>query len=335
LRSSLAPLLTGTASRAVALLVLVFVWLALFQPDVLAAPELILSRTAVVGIIALALTLVIIQGELDLSVGSVAAAAGGVLVIAPGPLPVQIILAIGFGILVGIVNGLMVTWLGLNSFIATLGTMIAVRGLALMFTGNKSTVLPEAEPAIKFTAYEILGQSVKTWIFVVMVVAVAIFLARTRIGRDFFAVGGNAEAARAVGINVEARKLLAFVMAGGVAALAGVLDAMSLGSADPTAGETALLNGVSAAVIGGALLTGGRGSALGTAIGAIAMAALAVGLGFAGADPSVQGIVTGIVLLIAIVSDRTLITNVTRAVRRRRASMRPARPVEREQKVGV
>jgi ribose transport system permease protein len=309
-------LASGTATRAVLLLIVVILWLMFTQPDVLSQPALTLSRSAVVGIVALGLTPLIIQGELDLSVGSVAAAAGGVLVIAPGPLPVQILFAVLFGVVVGLVNGLMVTRLGLNSFIATLGTMIALRGVALMFTDGRPAVLPNADAGILFTTPEFLGISVKSWIFILVLVLVGLFLSRTRAGRDFFAIGGNREAARSVGIKVPSRTRLAFMATGGLAALAGAVDSMSLGSADPTAGETVLLAGVSAAVIGGALLTGGRGSAIGTALGAISLAALAVGLGFAGADPSVQLIVTGAVLFVAIVTDRTLLSSLTRSYRR-------------------
>lgn len=328
-------LASGTATRAVLLLLAVFVWLLLFVPDVLSNPALVLSRTAVGGIIAIGLTLLFVQGELDLSVGSVAAAAGGVLVIAPGPLIVQVVLAVGFGMLVGLFNGLLVTLVGLNSFIATLGSMIAVRGMALMFTDSKPSTLSNAVGAITFTSHEFLGYSVKTWAFVLTVVIAAVFLTSTRTGRDFFAIGGNVEAAQNVGINISARKNLAFIVSGGLAAFAGALDSMTLGTADPTAGQDALLVGVSAAVIGGCLLTGGRGSALGTAIGAIAMSALAVGLGFRGADPSVQTIVTGLVLLVAIVSDRTLTTTVTRSLRRRRVRKGADRSETTQEKVGA
>lgn len=333
--SVIATVLNGTASRAVALFVLVLVWLALFAPDALSSPSLILSRTAVSGMIAIGLTLVFIQGELDLSVGSVSAAAGGVMAIAPGPLLAQVLMAVAFGVAIGLVNGLLVTRLGVNSFIATLGTMLAVRGLALQFTGSEPKALSNSIDAITLMAREPLGYSLKSWVFVLVVALAAVFLTRTRTGRDMFAVGGNVEAARSVGINVEARKMLVFMMCSGIAALAGALDAMSLGTVDPTAGQDALLIGVSAAVIGGCLLTGGRGSALGTALGAVAMSALAVGLGFRGTDASVQTIVTGGVLLIAIVSDRTLVSHLTRSLRRRRTTRGTSRSAVDHEKVSA
>jgi ribose/xylose/arabinose/galactoside ABC-type transport system permease subunit len=311
-------MLNGTATRAVGLFVLVTIWLSLYAPAALSNPAFVLSRAAVTGMIAIGLTLVFIVGELDLSVGSVSAAAGGVMVIAPGPLAVQVLVAVAFGVAVGLVNGVLVGYFGVNSFIATLGTMLAVRGLALQFTGSEPKPLPHAFDAISLMTREIMGYSVKCWTFLLVVVLAAVFLARTRVGRNLFAVGGNREAARSAGINVGASKILAFAMCGGIAALAGALDAMSLGAADPTAGQNALLVGVSAAVIGGCLLTGGRGSALGTALGAVAVSALAVGLGFRGTDASVQTIVTGVVLLIAIVSDRALIARMRRSLKRRR-----------------
>jgi ribose/xylose/arabinose/galactoside ABC-type transport system permease subunit len=168
-----------------------------------------------------------------------------------------------------------------------------------------------------------------------VVLLAALFLARTRVGRDLFAVGGNPEAARSVGINVEARTILVFVLCGGMAAFAGALDAMSLGAADPTAGQDALLVGFSAAVIGGCLLTGGRGSALGTAVGAVAMSALSVGLGFRGTDASVQTIVTGVVLLVAVVSDRLRVAPLTRLLGRRRITPGTSSPAKRHEKVSA
>jgi ribose/xylose/arabinose/galactoside ABC-type transport system permease subunit len=325
----------GTATRAFGLLALVVLWLALFAPDVLSSPSLVLSRTAVTGMIAIGLTLVFIQGELDLSVGSVSAAAGGVMVIAPGPLAAQVVAAVIFGVLVGLVNGVLVARVGVNSFIATLGTMLAVRGLALQFTGSQPKPLPHAIDAITFMAQEIIGYPIKSWLFLAIVALAAVFLARTRTGRNFFAIGGNREAARSAGIGIAANKVLVFAMCGGIAALAGALDTMSLGTADPTVGNDALLVGVSAAVIGGCLLTGGRGSALGTAMGAVAMSALAVGLGFRGTDASVQTIVTGVVLLIAILSDRAIVAHVTTVLTRHRISRRTSTSVVDDEKVSA
>jgi ribose transport system permease protein len=330
-----ASIQNGTATRAVALLVLVLAWLALFAPDALSSPELILSRAAVTGMIAIALTFAFIQGELDLSVGSVSAAAGGVMVIAPGSLLMQLAVAVAFGAVVGLVNGLLVAKVGVNSFIATLGTMLAVRGLALQFNESEPKPLRHALDAITLMSHEFMGYSVKAGTFVLVVALAALFLSRTRTGRDMFAIGGNREAALSAGINVEARTILVFVMCGAIAAFAGALDAMALGSADPTAGQDALLVGVRAAVIGGCLLTGGRGSALGTAVGAVAMAALAVGLGFRGTDASVQTIVTGAVLLVAIVSDRSRVASLTRLLGRRRTNRGTPSPTTRHEKVSA
>jgi ribose transport system permease protein len=311
---------TGTATRAAGLCTLVAIWLAVFAPDALASPSLVLSRAAVTGMIAIGLTFVFVHGELDLSVGSVCAAAGGVMVIAPGPLGIQVLLAVAFGAAVGLINGLLVARVGVNSFIATLGTMLAVRGLALQFTGSEPKSLAHAVDAVTLMSRDFAGYSIKAWAFLLIVVLAGLFLAHTQTGRDLFAVGGNREAARSAGIKVESSTVLVFTMCGGLAALAGAIDAMSLGTVDPTSGQDALLVGVSAAVIGGCLLTGGRGSAVGTALGAIAMAGLAVGLGFRGTDASVQTIVTGVVLLIAIVGDRALVARMTPSLMRRRTA---------------
>jgi ribose transport system permease protein len=316
---TISRLLNGAVSvRAAGLLVLVLVWLQLFVPDALADPSLIVSRAAVIGMVALGLTLVFIHGELDLSVGSVVAAAGGMMAAVPGSLLTRAAAAVLFGLAVGFCNGLLVTRLGVNSFVATLGTMLAVRGLALQFTHSKPTALPDGTDAIIFIQREFLGLTVKVWAFLVAVAIASYFLTRTRTGRDFFVIGGNVHAARSVGINVAHRKTLAFVMCGGVAACGGVLDTMALGTADPTGGQDALLTGVSAAVIGGCVLTGGHGSAFGTAVGAVAMSALAVGLGFQGTAASVQTVITGSVLLLAIASDRKFVHGALRLVRRMR-----------------
>ena len=145
-------------------------------------------------------------------------------------------------------------------------------------------------------------------ITIAIIVVAHIFLSRTRVGREFYAIGGNRAAAVSAGVPVNRRVVLAFVLSGMIAAAAGSMLAVELGTADPNAGSKLLLNAIAAAVIGGASLKGGRGTVLGTLIGALTLATLTVGLQYGGVSPDVQDIVVGIVLVVAVAVDHTVMT---------------------------
>jgi ribose transport system permease protein len=314
-----AALRRRTEWRAVGLLVLVLVVFGITQPDVFGSYGVTLSRIALDGLVALGLTLVILQGELDLSVGSVVALSGTVLATTPD-LGLGIVFALLVGIGVGLVNALLVIYAGVNSFIATLGTLFAIRGLAFVVSGGKPVSVHDLETAIRFGAPVLGPLTPRVLIFFAVFVVLQIFLTRIRAGREFYAVGGNRQAAIDAGIPVKRRLLTSFVACSVLAALAGIVNTLELTSADPTAGSDVLLSGIAAAVVGGIVLNGGRGSLVGTLIGAAALGALQIGLDFAGVSQELKEVTVGAVLVLAIVTDadnlRAVLARV-RHVRRR------------------
>jgi ribose/xylose/arabinose/galactoside ABC-type transport system permease subunit len=185
---------------------------------------------------------------------------------------------------------------------------------------NKDFALDFGKPLIgEFTP--------RVLIFILAFIAMHIFLTRVRVGREFYAVGGNREAARDAGIPVRRRVFTGFMISGFVAAAAGVIVTLQLTAADPTAGGNALLTSFAAAIVGGILLTGGRGSVLGTLVGAAALAILQVGMTFKGVESDVQNIVIGLVLFVAVITDPNSIRTVVgsaRAFLRSRSAPDPA-----------
>lgn len=290
--------------RALMLFGILVVGIAIEQPTVFESYDVVLKTLALTGLVAVGLTVVIVQGELDLSVGAVFALAGGLVATTSHSIWVGTLIALLAGMAIGVGNGLLVTKVGVNSFIATLSTMITIGGLAFVVTGGEPAPVRDVTAAIDFGTPLFGDFTPRVLIFFACALAVHVFLSRTRIGREFYAVGGNRTAAREADVPVTRRIVLAFVICSTCAALAGATQAIELTSADPTAGSRVLLNGIAAAVIGGAHLAGGRGTVLGTVIGALSLAALTVALQFASISPNVQDVVVGVVLVLAVTVDR-------------------------------
>jgi ribose/xylose/arabinose/galactoside ABC-type transport system permease subunit len=291
-----------TEWRAVGLLLIVLVVFGITQPDIFGSYGVTLSRIALDGLVALGLTLVILQGELDLSVGSVVALSGTVLAVTQN-LGLGIVFALLVGVAVGVVNALLVIYAGVNSFIATLGTLFAVRGLAFVVSGGKPVSVHDLETAIGFGTAVLGPLTPRVLIFFGVFIVLQLFLTRVKAGREFYAVGGNRQAAIDAGIPVKRRLFTSFIACSVLAALAGIVNTLELTSADPTAGSDVLLSGIAAAVVGGILLNGGRGSLVGTLIGAAALGALQIGLDFAGVSQELKEVTVGAVLVLAIITD--------------------------------
>jgi ribose/xylose/arabinose/galactoside ABC-type transport system permease subunit len=298
----LSALRRRTEWRGVALLAVVVVAALVMEPLVFSAYSVTLSRVALVGLVALGLTVVILMGELDLSVASTVVLSGVVMAQCPNLL-VGFVAAIAVGVVVGLVNAFFVVKVGINSFIATLGMMFVLKGLAIVISNSKPIPLDNITFAIKF-GLPVLGPlTPRILIFAVAFVLLQLFLTKVRAGREIFAVGGNRQAARDAGIPVDRRLVTGFVMCGVIAAGAGVIDTLERTAADPTAGSTVLLSSIAAAIIGGVALTGGRGSVLGTLIGALSLGTLEVALTLTGVQVDVQQIYIGGVLLLAVMTD--------------------------------
>lgn len=291
-----------TEGRALALLVLVLVFSALFAPVAITAYGVTLGRVALIGLLALGLTVVILTGELDLSIASTLAVCGVIMASVPN-VWLGILSALIAGIIIGLINAFFVIIVGINSFIATLGMLFALRGLAFILSDSKPVRLTNIDFGLSF-GQKLLGPlTPRVLLFIVAFIVLHAFVTRVKSGREFYAVGGNRQAAVDAGIPVRRRITTGFVICGFVAALGGVINTLEQTASDPTAGSTLLLASFAAAIIGGVVLNGGRGSVVGTLIGALALGTLQVALLLFGVQSAIQDIFIGGVLLIAVITD--------------------------------
>jgi ribose transport system permease protein len=260
-------------------------------------------QVAPVAVVAIGATLVILTGGIDLSPGSTAALVCctlAILVKKMGlPLPVGIFLVLLLGIACGAVNGFFSTYGRIPSFIVTLATMSIYRGLAFLITGG--TPIFSVSPALEPLYYgKFLGIPLPFYYVVVLYALASLFLRNTIQGRSIYAVGGNESAARLTGIAVNRNKMLAFLIAGLSAGIAGVLITAWLNSGSPNYGQELGLQSIAAAVIGGASLAGGYGSMVATLIGALTVAVVQNGLNLLTVPASWQEITLGIVIILAV-----------------------------------
>ncbi len=308
-----------TEGRGIVLLTFIIIMVALLEPLALTAYDVTLGRIALIGIVALGLTAVILMGELDLSVASTLAVAGVIMASIPD-LALGIVAALVAGLVVGVINAFFVAVIGINSFIATLGTLFALRGLAFVLSNEAPVSLENKDAGIAFGQPLIGPLTPRILIFILVFIAIQLFVSRVRTGREFFAVGGNRQAARDAGIPVNKRIFTGFMISGFVAALAGVINTLERTTADPTAGSTVLLASFAAAIIGGNYLKGGRGSIIGTLIGAASLGILQVALTISGVQVPIQQIYIGVILLLAVTTDPTSLRAVRGSLRTFRQS---------------
>lgn len=256
------------------------------------------------GLISLGMLIVILTGGIDLSVGSIVALAG---IMATGlqeqlPLPLAVGVALLVGALVGAVNGILVARFKLAPFIVTLATLGAIRGLVYVYSDTPQS---PSDPAFR----EILGGfigpiAVATLIMVAAYPVIWLFLNRTPAGRAIVAIGGNEEAVRLAGINVEGHIILAYVLSGLFSGMAGVLLAARLGIAQPSLGVAYELDAIAATVIGGAILGGGGGGALGTLGGVLILGLIDNLLNLYNVQSYYQQILKGLIILFAVLARR-------------------------------
>jgi ribose transport system permease protein len=247
----------------------------------------VVTQNADIGIMAVGAALVILVGGIDLSVGSTLAIVAGLAV----------------GATVGLVNGLLSTYGRIQPFVATLATMSAAAGLALYITnGQPINGFPSWYLAI--TSTDILGLPLEGIILVLTYLVAAFWLRFRPSGRALYAVGGNAEVARLSGLNVTRLKVSVYVIAGLLAAFAGMIVGSRLDSAQPTAGTADLLNVIAVVVIGGASLSGGSGSMLNTFIGLLIIGVLNNGMSLLNVSPNLQPVVIGVAIIVAVLTDR-------------------------------
>ncbi len=268
---------------------------------------LVVTRQAsVVGIMAVGMTFVILTGGIDLSVGSILALSAAVVAsfLKLGmPLGLAIVIGLGVGAAVGLANGLIITVGRITPFVATLAMMSVGRSLTLVH--NNGIPISGFSPDFRFIGGgTVLGIPFPVVIFVVTVIVAAVVLRETRLGRYTYAIGGNEEAVRLSGIPAGFYKTLVYVISGVTCGIAALINASRVNSAETVAGTGYELDVIAAVVIGGTSLMGGRGSVLGSLIGALLIAVINQGMTLLGIGVYYQGMVKGLILLGAVLLDQ-------------------------------
>src|SRR6478735_8065291 len=318
-------LLTLMKARTFIALIAVVLFFALTVPTFLSAANLILmsKHVALNAFLAMGMTFVIITGGIDLSVGSIVGLCGmvaGYLVL--NGIDLQIgytiyfnvfeiaLITLAVGILIGAVNGLLITRLNVAPFIATLGVLYVARGLALLSSDGRTFPNLVGKPELGTTGFgflgagRLLGLPVSIWILIVVALGAAYLARYTPLGRHIFAVGGNERAARISGVRVNLVKMFVYMFSGFCAAIVGLIISSELMASHPATGESFELNAIAAAVLGGTSMSGGRGTIGGTIVGAFVIGILSDGLVMMGVSSFWQMVIKGLVIIVAVVVDQ-------------------------------
>ena len=318
-------LLTLMKLRTFIALIAVIIFFSIFAPNFLSTANMILmSKHATQNaFLAIGMTFVIITGGIDLSVGSIVGLCG---MIAGGLIMYGVALPMGYtvyfniievagivavvGILIGAINGLLITRLNVAPFIATLGTLYVARGAALLYSEGQTlpNLAGRAELGNQgyswFGSGTILGLPASVWMLVAVALGAAYFARFVPLGRHIFAVGGNERAARMSGIRVNRVKMFVYMFSGFCAALVGLIISSELMASHPATGTNLELNAIAAAVLGGTSMSGGRGTIGGTIIGAFVIGILSDGLVMMGVSSFWQMVIKGLVIIVAVVVDQ-------------------------------
>jgi erythritol transport system permease protein len=309
----------------IALIMLVVFFAAISEPFTRESNQIILAKqVAINAILGIGMTFVILTGGIDLSVGAIVGLtgmiAGGLinegLVLEPLNRVVYFnvwivgFLAILVGMFVGLVNGILITRFNVAPFIATLGTLYMARGFALL--RNKGATFPNliGKPELHNTGFEklgannLLGLPYSIWIMIALALIAMFIAAKTPFGRQVFAIGGNQRAAQLSGVRVKTVTLLTYVISGLCAAIVGLIVTSQLVASHPATGETWELNAIAAVVLGGTSLAGGRGTILGTVVGAFVIGVLRNGMILEGLSSFWQMVITGFVIILAVIIDQ-------------------------------
>ncbi|WP_283176471.1 ABC transporter permease [Gemmobacter sp. 24YEA27] len=316
--SLLKLLLEGRAFFALIVIVAVFSYL---SPNYFTTSNFLImaSQVAIFGLLAIGMLLVILNGGIDLSVGSILALCGviggalmqGVEIDALGvilypPVWAVVVITLVVGALVGAVNGVLVAYLKVPAFVATLGVMYVARGVALLMTNGLTYNRLAGSPDLGNTGFKWLGSEriagvpISVLVLAFCAIVAWLVLSRTAFGRWLYASGGNERAAELSGVPVKFVKVTVYTLSGMLSAVAGLVLSSQLTSAGPTAGTTYELTAIAAVVIGGAALTGGRGTVLGTMLGAFVIGFLSAGLVITGVSSYWQTVFTGGVIVLAV-----------------------------------
>lgn len=276
---------------------------------------LLFKQSAPIGIIALGMTIIMINGNIDLSVGATYALSAIVLLdsmtwpifsaLGDWVIPISWILALLTGAVLGAINGLIVWKTGVDAFIVTLGSMLGYRGLVFMYNGENPTSNLNWT-LVDFAEAQFLGLHTATWFLIAVAALLWYLMNRTVHGRTAYAIGNNRDAAINAGIRVGPHMMINFVIIGFLAALSAVVFYSESGSVNPNDGELFELWAITAVVLGGTKLTGGAGSIVSTLGGVIAIQLLRKGLGYIGAGTETVNLVIGLILIAVLILDRQL-----------------------------
>ncbi|MBY0221554.1 ribose ABC transporter permease [Mammaliicoccus sciuri] len=291
-------------------LLLIIVIISIMSPSFLTLNNLfnVLRQVSINALIAFGMTFVILTGGIDLSVGSILALTGAVTagMMSGGMDPLlAMLLGVLLGVILGAINGLIIAKGKVAPFIATLATMTIFRGLTLVYTeGRPISGLGDSAVFTMLGKGYFFGIPVPVITMSITFAVLYFILKKTTFGRRVYAVGGNEEASRLSGINVDRIKIYVYSLAGGLTAIASLILTSRLNSAQPTAGNMFELDAIAAVVLGGTSLTGGRGWIVGTLVGALIIGVLNNGLNLIGVSSFFQQVVKGAVILIAVLLDR-------------------------------
>ncbi len=269
--------------------------------------KIIGTAVAISGLLAVAQTVVIILGALDISVGSVAGlasvASAMVFTSTSGSAGLGIIVALGLGLLCGLVNGCVIVYGRVNPVIATLATLAAFKGLAQLISNGRAQGYTSSDPVFTFLARgAVAGIPTLIWVLAVVALGVHLMLRYTDLGRNIYAIGGNDVAARLAGININRYILGVYAMTGLVAALGGILITARTGSGQPVSGSEGLeLEAITAAALGGCSMRGGKGAVTGTLLAVVLLGLLSNGMTLLGINPFWQNVAKGALLVAAVI----------------------------------
>lgn len=290
-------------------LILVIVAFTVLNPVFLSPQNLsdVARNASFTFIAAVGATFVFASGGLDLSVGStlgIGAVLGGLVVVdAGGPILLSVAVAMACGGIVGLINGLVIVKGRIPALVATLGMLYAARG-AIMILTEGQPVFPFPRTFTDLVIGRLFGIPNMVVLALALALVAHVVLGYLRFGREVLAIGGNAEASRLVGIRVDRVSIVVYVMAGALAALAGILSAARLGTAQASAGTGFELTVIAAVIIGGTSMFGGSATVVGTIIGALLLAVLSNGMTIVGLSPFYQNLLVGIVIVLAVAVDQ-------------------------------
>jgi ribose transport system permease protein len=284
--------------------VIAFVVLAIIAPPFLKVANLsnILDQQAGIIIVACAGTFVLIAGGIDLSIGAIYGLAGAVSLQVATAVnsPVGILAGLAVGLAVGIANGVIVTQFRISPLIGTLAMTFVVSGIAAIVTKGNLVVALDQVDFQAFAATEIAGITSGAWMMIGIAIVALIVLSRTTYGRYVYATGGNTQAARLGGVRVNAIRISTFALSGTAAAMAGILDASRVLSAQASSGQFLTFTVLTGIIVGGTSILGGEGTIGRTVLGCLFVALIANGFNLLGLDPFYQQVTLGVILLLAV-----------------------------------